>query len=287
MGQTNFGEITCRTHKAIVHKFNTGGVKTCFNQIGNKVNCFLYISKYCKDVNSIGAQGQQLQGCFGDNTQGAFATHYQLVKTVACAALLQTITQLGNFAGRSNYFNAVNLVAGSTVTHSLVTACVSSNVTANQAAICTAGVTCIKEACLVSHLLNFNSASASFNNHVHSISIQFNNFVHAFQQQNDTTVNRNCATGNTSSCTAGSYGNKIFIGNFHNCCYLFGATGQYYNLRQMMVARVSFFVSFVAVKGILVNLYVFSTKGCTQGFEDFFGYGIVCSHYIQILSFHF
>ena len=247
VGQADFSKITCGTYEAIIHKFNTGGVKTSFNQIGNKVNCLLYVGKYSKNIQLVGAHGQKLQGCFGNDTQSTFTTHNKLVKAVASATFFQTITQLGNFAGRSNYFNAINLVAGSTITYSLVTTCVSSNVTANQATICTARVACIEEACIVSHLLNFDGASASFNYHIHSFGVHFNNLVHTFQQKDNATVNRHCTAGNAGSRTTRSYRHKIFIGNFHNLCYFFSATGQYNYFRQMVVARVSFFISFVTV----------------------------------------
>ena len=91
MRQAQLCIIAGSAHKAIVHKFYAGGVQASLNQRRHKVNCLLHIGENSENIQAIGAQGQQLQGRFSDNTQGTLTAHYQLVQAVASGAFLQAV----------------------------------------------------------------------------------------------------------------------------------------------------------------------------------------------------
>ena len=278
MRQTLFCIIAGSTYKAVVHKFNTCRIQAGLNQRRHQVDSLLYLGENCKDIQTIRSQRQQLQSCFGDDTQSTLTAHYQLVEAVAGAAFFQAVAQLSDFTGRSNNLDRINLMTGSAVAYSLIAAGVGCNVAADHAAVCAAWVTGIQQACFVSLSLNIGGQRTSLNLHIHSIGIKLNNLVHAFHQQHNAAENRNRTAGYTGTGTARSYRHKIFIGDFHNSSHLFGAARCYNHLRQMMVMSIRLFVGFVTLQSFGIIFYMLCTDCFTQLLQDFFGYGIVICH---------
>ena len=98
-------QIICgATHVGIVHVFDTGRIHASFDKLGNNVNCILRFVEHSKHIKFIRSHGQQLQGCFGNNTQSSFATHYQLFHAVASGTFFQTGANFYDFASGSNHF---------------------------------------------------------------------------------------------------------------------------------------------------------------------------------------
>ena len=172
-----FNIIGAGTHIGIIHIFHARRIQTGLHNLRHYVKSFERVVKYCQQVKAVRRHRLQLQGYLGDNTQSAFAAHYQLLHAIACAAFFQTAANLHDFAGRGNHLQAVNLITGNAIAYSLAAAGVGCQVAADQAAFGTAGVACIQIACFIGHLLNINGTHACFGDNIHRFGIHLDNFI--------------------------------------------------------------------------------------------------------------
>ena len=131
MRQLQFAVIAGAAYKAVVHKFNAGRVQACFNQVRHNADGFVKFGKDSENIQFIRTQRQKLKSGLGNNAQSTFTAHYKLFHAVAGAVLFKGGAKRYDIAGRGNNFNGVNLIAGSTVTHSLVAAGVGCNIAAD------------------------------------------------------------------------------------------------------------------------------------------------------------
>ena len=251
-----FNIIGAGTHIGIIHIFHARRVQTGLHNLRHYIKSLERVVKNCQQVKAIRRHRLQLQSHLGDNTQSTFAAHYQLLHAIACAAFFQTAANLHDFAGRGNHLQAVNLITGNAIADSLAAAGVGCQIAADQAAFGAAGVTCVKIACFVGHLLNINGTHAGFGDNIHRFGIHLDNFIQALHEQYNTAADSNCAIGKAGTAAADSQRHIVLIAQLHNCGNFFGIGRTHNSLRHTETARIIFLVGFILLQLFRLGKYI-------------------------------